>query len=291
MKKLSLLLLVALFAFPLFAAEAADPVLDQARGLISSGQAAKAVDVMEKAVAAKPNDARRQFLLGVAYGASGREAGMFKAMSIIGKARDAFEKAVQLDPNYLEPRFALLEFYGMAPGVMGGDDDKAKEQAVEIRKRDASLGHKAFALIAESKKDMKAARAEYDAAVKEAPNATKPRYWLGVYLMTTEKNYAASAEQFNAALNIDPNYGPAQFQIGHLAAMTGGNLARGEELLKKYIGTNVESENLPIYRAHYWLGLVYEKQGKKPEARAQLQQSLRLRPDNKDTQEALKRVS
>lgn len=291
MRTIPIIVMLALLALPALAAEPADPAIDQAKALIAAGQGGKAVEIMEKAVAAKPNDAKRYFWLGTAYGVSGREASMFKAISIAGKARESFEKAVALDPNFLDARFALLEFHLMAPGVMGGDEDKAREHAAEIKKRDASAGHRAFALIAVSKKDLKTARAEYAAAVRETPDATKPRYWYGVFLMMNDKNYAASGEQFDAALRIDPNYMPAYFQIGHLAALSGVNLARGEETLKKYIATNVESENLSIYRAHYWLGLIYEKQGKKAEARAQFKESLRLRSENKDAQEALKRVS
>jgi len=291
MRTIPIIVIVALLAVPCFAAESADPIIDQAKALINAGQGKKAVEILEKAVAAKPNDARRYYWLGSAYGIAGREASMFKAISIAGKARDAFEKAVELDPNFIDARFLLLEFHLMAPGVMGGDEDKAREHAVEIKKRDAIAGHRAFALIAESKKDLKAARAEYAAAVRESPDSTKPRYWYGVFLMIHEKNYAASGEQFDAALRIDPNYMPAHFQVGHLAALSGVNLARGEEGLKKYIATNVPVENLPIHRAHYWLGLVYEKQGKKVEARSQFRESLRLRPDNKDAKEALKRVS
>ncbi|HEX6101025.1 MAG TPA: tetratricopeptide repeat protein [Thermoanaerobaculia bacterium] len=283
--------MVALLAVQPLAAESPDPAIDQAKVLIQAGQGSKAVEVMEKAVAAKPNDARRFFWLGTAYGTAARGAGMLKTISIAGKARDAFDKAVALDPGFIDARFALLEFHLMAPGVMGGDAAKAREHAAEIKKRDAIAGHRAFALLAVAKKDLKTARAEYAAAVRESPDSTKPRYWYGVFLMMHDKNYAASGEQFDAALRIDPNYMPAHFQIGHLAALSGANLARGEAALRKYITTNVETESLSIYRAHYWLGLVYEKQGKKAEARAQFRESLRLQSDNKDAKEALKRVS
>jgi tetratricopeptide (TPR) repeat protein len=291
MKTITIIALLGLLIAQPLAAESSDSVIDQAKALIKAGQGEKAVQVMEKGVAAKPNDAARHFWLGTAYGTAGRDASMFKMMSIAGKARDAFEKAVALDPNFIDARFALIEFHLMAPGVMGGDDDKAREHAAEIRKRDAIAGHRAFAMVAVAKKDLKGARAEYAAAVREHPDLPKPRYWYGVFLMINEKNYAASGEQFDAALRIDPNYMAAHFQIGHLAALSGANLARGEEALKKYITVKAEDEDLPIHRAHYWLGLIYEKQGKKAEARAQFQESLRLRPKHKDAKDALKRVS
>src|SRR5258705_10008337 len=43
-------------------AETPDPVAVQARALLSTNQAEKAADLLEKAVAAKPNDAARHYL-------------------------------------------------------------------------------------------------------------------------------------------------------------------------------------------------------------------------------------
>src|SRR6476659_7125402 len=129
-------LLVLALALPL-SAQPADPVLDQAKALMNANEPEKAADLLEKAVAAKPNDAVRHYRLGEAYGVVAQNAGMFKAASMAGKVRDEFAKAVQLDPNYTEARMGLMEFYLRAPAIMGGDEEKAREQANEIRKRDA----------------------------------------------------------------------------------------------------------------------------------------------------------
>jgi hypothetical protein len=37
--------------------------------------------------------------------------------------------------------------------------------------------------------------------------------------MPTEKNYKASAEELDAALRVDANYMPPDFQVGHPAAL------------------------------------------------------------------------
>jgi len=215
---------------------------------------------------------------------------MFKAASMAGKVRDEFAKAVQLDPNLLDARFGLMEFYLRAPGFMGGDEGKAREQANEIRKRDAFSGHRAFASLAAAKKDMNAARAEYIAAVRENPTSPKTHYWYAVYLMTGDKNYAGALQEFDAALRLDPNYMPAVFQVGHLAALAGSNYVRGEESLQKYLAHKPADDEPGHHRTHYWLGMIYEKQGKKAEARAQYQAALKLRANQKDVSEALKRV-
>jgi len=291
MRTLAVVALLGLaVAFPL-AAQTPDPVIDQAKALLGSNQAEKAVEVLEKGIAAKPNDAVRHYWLGSAYGVVAQQASMFKAAGLAGKVRDEFARAVQLDPNFIDARLGLMEFYLRAPGFMGGDEDKARAEAAEIKKRDSLAGHRAMATIAISKKDMNAARAEYAAAVRENPNSPKTHYWYAIFLMTGDKNYKVAGEELDAALRIDPKYMPATFQIGHLAALSGANLAGGEAALHKYIAYKPLDDEPPVYRAHYWLGLIYEKQGKKEQARAEFQTALKSRPAQKDVKEALKRVS
>jgi tetratricopeptide (TPR) repeat protein len=277
-------------ALPLYA-QTPDPVAVQARALLSTNQAEKAADLLEKAVAAKPNDAVRHYLLGEAYGSMAQQASMFRAASLAGKVRDEFAKAVQLDPNMTDARFGLMEFYLQAPSIMGGDETKAREQAMEIRKRDALMGHRAFAVLAMAKKDVAAARVEYVAGVRENPASAKAHYAYAAFLMTADKNFKGALDEFDASLHADPNYMPAVFQIGHVAAISGTNFARGEESLQKYLAYKPATDEPGLHRAHYWLGVIYEKQGKKAEARTRYQTSLRLLSGQKDVTEALKRVS
>ena len=60
---------------------------------------------------------------------------------------------------------------------------------------------------------------------------------------------------------------------------------------KKYLMYKPADDDLPLYRAHYWLGVIYEKQGKNAEARSQFQAALHLRPADNDAKQNLKRVS
>ena len=84
---------------------------------------------------------------------------------------------------------------------------------------------------------------------------------------------------------------PAWFQIGHMAALGGASPSRGEEGLQKYLAYTPKPGEPAIARAHYWLGMIFEKQGKKAEARERYNASLRLNPSQKDVAQALKRVS
>ena len=65
----------------------------------------------------------------------------------------------------------------------------------------------------------------------------------------------------------------------------------GEETLRAYL-THRPAEDEPSHaRTHYWLGLLYEKQGRKADARANYAASLKLNPSSADVKDAMKRVS
>src|SRR5580765_285417 len=58
--------------------------------------------------------------------------------------RTHLERAVALDGRNVDARDALADFYSMAPAMMGGGADKAREQAEAIARLDAMRGHFAF---------------------------------------------------------------------------------------------------------------------------------------------------
>jgi tetratricopeptide (TPR) repeat protein len=90
-----------------------------------------AVKVAEQCAAAHPTKAECQEAIGSALGAKAMTGGMMAAMGSVGKIKDAFKKAVEIDPKSVSARYALMQFYVMAPGIAGGSTSKAKEIAAE----------------------------------------------------------------------------------------------------------------------------------------------------------------
>ena len=265
-------------------------LVDQGRAALSRDPE-KAATLLEKAVAESPNNAEAHYLLGSAYGSMAQHASIFGQPGLAKKTHDEFERAVQLDPNLIDARLGLIEYYMLAPGFMGGDREKAVQQANEIKKRDVFDGHRAFATIYRHEKKPELARKEYVDAVKEMPTSAKARYWLGISYLTADKNYKEAAEQFEAAIKVDASYMPAWFRIGQMAALSGTTLQRGEEALQKYLAYTPDHTDPPLYRAHYWLGVIYEKEGRKAEARQSFATSLKINPSQPDVAEALKKIS
>jgi tetratricopeptide (TPR) repeat protein len=273
-----------------FAAQPGENEFARGRAAMMSGEFDAAVTAFEKAVRLNGRSADYHFWLGRAYGEQAQRANVFKQAVLAKKTKAEFERAVELDPNHLEARFALIDYYLIAPAMMGGSEEKARQQAEEIRKRNLLDGHRAFGRVYTRQKKYEQATQEFAAAVREQPNSAKAHYYLGGALMN-EKKYPAAAAELDTAIRLDPSFMPAYFRIGALAATANNNLARGEEALKKYLAHKPGDDEPSLGRAWYWLGNIYEKQGKKAEARQSYGAALKLMPTSKEISEALKRVS
>src|SRR5579859_5144187 len=115
----------------------------------------------KKAVSLDPGNGRFHYWLGRVYGEKADRANFISAPGLAGKMRGEFERAVQLNPKDLEARLDLAEFYIDAPGIIGGGEQKAREQAQAIASVNSGREHWIYARIAEKKKDTAAAEREY----------------------------------------------------------------------------------------------------------------------------------
>lgn len=249
-----------------------------------------AVEWMEKSTALAPSSAEYHLWLGRAYGAQAIRASVLKQPVLAKKVRKEFEQASGLDPDNLEARFALIEYYLQAPGFLGGSGKKANEQAEEVRKRDALEGHRAFGRIAEHGKHFDRALEEYERAGAEFPEKTQPAYWTGA-LHTRRKEYAKAFEVYERLIGKNPAETAACYEIGRVAAFAGERLERGAECLQAYLEREPGPDKPSPASAHFWLGLLYEKQGRRDLAKREYSAALEIEPNNDEARRALKKIS
>lgn len=111
-----------------------DAMVAKGEALLAQGGSDKlddAVKTAETCVATHPLRAECHEALGTSLGIRAMGAGLMAAMGSVGKIKDAFKKAVELDPKSVSARYALMQFYVMAPGIAGGSTSKAKSIAAE----------------------------------------------------------------------------------------------------------------------------------------------------------------
>jgi len=249
-----------------------------------------AAELCRKAVELRPASAEYHYCLGNATRSVVQHASLFRKPALSKEARGELLRALELDPDHLRARIALLHFYLYAPAIGGGSEEKALEQAVEIGKRDRVRGHLARARIHAKHERVDLVRQELLDAVREAPGSARAHSALGTHYATEAKNYAAALDELETAVRVEPAYMPAWFRLGQAVALGAPNLARGEEALERYVAYRPQEDEPGLGTAHYYLGVVQEKQGKTAEARRSYAAALRYDPSSKPAREALARL-
>ncbi len=265
----------------------ADVTLDDALALIKSKRILEARDVLQKLVVTEPTNASAWHELGLVwkarrdntayeeavrclekaveldpknadyladYGGTAMElADRTRSISAANKGRDAMEKALTLDPDNLDAREGLFQFYLQAPFFVGGSNSKAAAQLEEIRRRDP------------------------DRAVA-----------LEVLTKAKAKDYSAAFQLCENALGKSPDNYTALYQYGRTASVSGQNLDRGLECLKKALTIEPPHPASPTHsNIWYRIGEIERKRGNAAGARSAYASALKLDANNHQASAAL----
>jgi tetratricopeptide (TPR) repeat protein len=110
----------------------AQAVLALALAALERNDAALRRDALDKARGCAERQPKAQpchYAHGVLLGVHAMSEGLFAAARSAGTVREALATAHALEPAWYPGRGALVEFYALAPGMMGGSLDKAGEFA------------------------------------------------------------------------------------------------------------------------------------------------------------------
>ncbi len=225
--------------------------------------------------------------LGRALATQAIRGSLVKRAALAGRIRRAFARAVELDPADLRARYALVEFYLIAPGFLGGSVPRARAEAEEIRWRDPLRGHRAFGRIAEREGRRDLAAAEYERAIREFPASADPWYWMEREAID-RKDWAAAFDAVERLLRAHPQEAAALYEFGRLATLSGRELKRGEASLRRYLAEHDPKDPEPsLALAHDRLGDIARRKGDREGARGEYAAALRLDPGLLDAREAL----
>jgi predicted Zn-dependent protease len=158
----------------------------------------------EKSVRLAPGVARYHRLLAEVQGVMAQHAGVFQQVSLARRFRHEIGVALQIDSSDVQAQSDLLEFYVLAPGILGGDIKKAEQVSDRIAALDPAEGFLAKARIAESRKDRKRMEAMLRGAADVRPVSYKTQIALAeFYLAGGPQSEAAAEGPARSALDLD----------------------------------------------------------------------------------------
>ncbi len=285
-----------------------------------------ALKLAQQAVDLQPQNAEAHETLAEAYGQKTEDdVGMFEKLRMARAFKREAEQALALDPKNVHALYAMMVFYVQAPGMIGGSKSKAIEFSDRILAVDPVQGNFAKADIARGDKQY----GQEEAALLQAVKADAKSYpalgrLASFYSADKTKNYDKAIEYAKKAIRLDPGrasgyeiltriYASQErwadldqvvqqaekdvpddlnyiYQAGRVLLDTGKDNSRAERYFRQYLTQEPEGGKPGLAYAHWRLGLILEKEGRKPEAVQEVQTAVEMKSDLKEAQKDLKRM-
>jgi tetratricopeptide (TPR) repeat protein len=292
---------------------------------LSLGDLDGALEFAQRAVDLDGANSDYHLKLGHVFGEMAARATMFSAGTLALKFRKQVETALELNPRNLDALDSLMQFKFEAPTAMGGSKDEARALAEKMTVLNPVEGYLAHAELAEMDKDPVQEEAYLLKAVQADPQNYNAHMELArFYSRASQAKYDEAAKQARFALGLDPTQIGAYWILARVLAVqkkwgdldqtlatsekdvpddlrpfyeaaqalleTGTALPKAEGYAKKYLSQEPEGGEPDSAEAHRLLGLLFEREARKTEARAEIETALQLRPNFKAAKDDLKRL-
>jgi hypothetical protein len=202
----------------------------------------------EKAVRLDGGVARYHRQLAEVQGVMAQHAGILQQVALARRFRKEIDTALALDPRDVQAQRDLMEFYLLAPGLLGGDIKRAESAAQQIAALDQAEGFLARARIAEVRKDNGQMEAMLRRAAEVHPPSYKAQVALAEFYLAPEHPNDAPAEAWaRSALAVDGK------RIGAYSVLASIYAGRGDwsalDTVLSDAAGNVPDDFAPYYRA------------------------------------------
>lgn len=284
------------------------------------GDRTSPMELAMKAARLEPKVARYHRQVAEVNGVMAQHAGMFQQVLLARRFRKELDTALALDSSDVQAHRDLLEFYVLAPGMLGGDMNQAEAVARQIAALSPMEGYLAAARIAEVRKNPAQTRAMLRQASEVRPPSYKAQMVLAQYeIAPGHRDDAAAEAAARTALAIDPGRVGA---YAILAAVTAGKSdwkaldetlaastreapddrtpyyraaerlleagrepGRAEQYLTTYLGQDPEGNAPTIADANWQLGRALWAQGRTTDAVRAWKTAVKLDPESPATRE------
>jgi len=266
---------------------------DAARVALNRGHADEALQLLDTALKADPNDAEALNLrcrvyyaeerwdeaiapcqravqiadgnssyhmwLGRAYGGKAQQVTLVAAYKLAKLIRAEFETAANLDPKNGEALSDLGQFYAQAPALVGGGYGKAEAVAKQLDAFAPVRAHELRAEIAEEKKDYPDAEKELRAKISVSHSSAQSWMDLGSFYCRRERWDEMLAALQSGAVAADHDHGPALADGAATLTKSGREPKLAIEWMRAYLGSNALSEEAPAFVVHARLATLLQQ--------------------------------
>jgi len=210
-----------------------------------------AKDYALKAHKLSPNNAEVESNYAIVMASMAQQANIFKKLGYAKKSLAGFSKAVELEPENVNYRQSLMSYYIGAPGIAGGDNDLALQQALAIRQLDEMAGLQALLTVYSATEDEAAIKKLFAGLTPEQQQNPELLFMQGLYSQSS-KQYDLATEQFKQAISFSGSedaykatkFG-ALYQIGRTSVLSKQNITAGIKALEEYMQTAPKLGGLP----------------------------------------------
>lgn len=242
-----------------------------------------AQDEIDEAIDLNEKVSKYHLLRGNILGQKAMNANVVSMGFLAPKIKSAYLRAVELDATSIEARNGLFMYYLMAPGVMGGSDEKAIEQANAVVKLDAFRGHLLLAMYHNRKKDFAKAEVEFKEAIKADPKKTMAYKQFGYFYMN-QKRFSEAYDQMKKYVELDPQNPDAYDSYADVFFSEG----KYDQAIEKYLYAISLNKNFSA--SIYSLAECYEKKSLKEKAKETYQWFLTIESEGRRADAAKKKL-
>ena len=245
-----------------------------------------AVKECQQAVNLDQANSMNHLWLGRAQGELADKTSFVNAYGLAKHARAEFERSVELDPRNAEALADLGEFYCEAPGVVGGGADKAAAVAIKLDRVDQARAHELRAAIAQGNHDPGTAEHEFRLAIAASAHPAFQWMRLGSFYRKNKRvpEMESAIQSGIAAAERDRHSGVALFNGASVLIKANRDPELAQKLLQMYLSSS-NTEEAPTFAAHVWLARLKKQQGDTAGAREERSQALALANGYKPAQD------
>lgn len=249
---------------------------------------ARALERAQACAEKLPQSAPCQYAYGVLLGVQAMSEGMVKAARSASTVKTALLAAHEAEPGWYPARSALLEFYLVAPGFMGGSTSKAVELARTAPKPEQVAAMQGRMALQEKQFDVAlAAFANLPATVDPALLIDVRGWSMQAGLGAISAGQAAKAQPvFERMSRERPGHAEGVYGLGRVR----GELGDWAEALRLYERA-ATLKGATIWPVAYRMGIALQKLGRMDEAKAAFQRFISVGKGQKPSlEDARKRL-